>query len=351
MWPRPRSSPRDGELVTGRRAESEPEGSPEFREGRAVAARPRPVVGGLTFDVGDTGPVGAPALVLLSGLGAQRTDWPAELLAGLRAGGLRVITVDNRDAGRSTWLDDRPGGLEEVRAVQRGEPVTPPYRLADLAADAVGVLDHLDVPVAHVLGASMGGMVGQRLALGWPDRVTSLTSVMSTTGASDVGQPSPDVLEAMAGPSPTLREAWIEAGVARSRLTNSPTLFDERRVRRRLAAAWDRGGVNPAGRLRQLLAVVADGDRTSALRRLSLPTLVVHGRLDPVVAVSGGRATARAVPGARLLELAEMAHDLPLPLLPTVVGAVVAHVWRAEAAAGGAGPGHRTGWSPGERVP
>jgi pimeloyl-ACP methyl ester carboxylesterase len=300
-----------------------------------VGARTRPgaIPSGLrverdevTLDVADTGPRSAPAVLLVSGLGAQRTDWPVELLAGLRAARLRVVCVDNRDAGWSTWLDHRPGTLEDLHAYQRGEPFAVPYRLEDLAADLVGVLDHVGLGVAHVVGQSMGGMVAQRVAIGWPGRVASLTSVMSTTGASDVGQPTPEVLEVMAGPSPTERTDWIEANVARSRLTNSPTLFDPVRARARFAAAWDRGGINPAGKLRQLLAIAADGDRTPALRGLDVPTLVVHGRRDPVVDVSGGHATAAAVPGARLLELDEMAHDLPLPLLPTITGAVVAHV-------------------------
>jgi pimeloyl-ACP methyl ester carboxylesterase len=286
-------------------------------------------LGEIMLDVADTGPRLAPAILLVSGLGSQRIAWPAELLAALRAAGLRVVTVDNRDAGLSTWLEDAPGTLQDLLAHQRGEPFAVPYRLEDMAADLVGVLDHLDVEAAHVLGQSMGGMIAQRLAIGWPDRVASLTSVMSTTGDPTVGRPTDEVVSLLIGPVPAGREAWIAANVERCRRTHSPRWFDPARVRARFEAAWDRGGVNPAGKLRHLLAIATDGDRTAELGRLAVPTLVVHGREDPVVDVSGGRATAAAVPGARLLELEGMGHDLPLPLLPTIAGAVVAHVLTA----------------------
>jgi pimeloyl-ACP methyl ester carboxylesterase len=269
-------------------------------------------------------------VLLVSGLGSQRTDWPAELLAGLHAAGLRVVTVDNRDVGHSTWLAGEVARDDLVRA-HRGEPVAVPYRLGDLAADLVAVLDRLGVGAAHVVGQSMGGMIAQRLATGWPARTASLTCIMSTTGARDVGRADPEVARRTAASPPPDREGWIEANVERSRLTNSPTLFDEARVRARFAAAWDRGGVHGQGKLRQLLAIGADGDRTPQLRSLTLPTLVVHGQQDPVVAVDGGRAIAEAVAGARLLILEEMGHDLPLPLLPTIVAAVAGHVLDAAA--------------------
>lgn len=288
-------------------------------------------VGDVRLDVCDAGPTHGPALLLVSGLGSQRTDWPRELLAGLQAAGLRTITVDNRDTGHSTWLDAAGDGRAELAQARRREPFTPPYRLVDLAADLIGVLDALGVERAHLLGQSMGGMVAQHLAVRWPGRVASLTSVMSTTGDPRVGRPDREVARATSAPSPTERDPWIEANLERSRLTNSPTLFDEARVRARLEAAWDRGGVNPAGRTRQLLAILADGDRTSWLGALRLPTLVVHGAADPVVAPDGGRATAEAIPGARLLVFEEMAHDLPLPLLAPLVAAVVGHVLDAEA--------------------
>lgn len=282
--------------------------------------------------VGD--PAVAPTALLLSGLGSQRTEWPDELLDGLRAAGCRLVTVDNRDCGRSTSMDGRPGVARDLERWLRGEPFAAPYRLADLAADAVAVLDHLDVGVVHVLGRSMGGMVAQHLAIGWPQRTASLVSLMSTTGAEGVGGPWPEALAAMAQPTPETRDEVIEAGVARARITNSPTLFDEGRVRTRLAASYDRAH-HPAGTTRQLLAIVSDPDRTPQLAQLAVPTLVIHGTQDALVDVSGGRATADAIPDAQLLELEQMGHDLPVPLLPVVAGAVAGHVWRAEARAGG----------------
>jgi pimeloyl-ACP methyl ester carboxylesterase len=293
------------------------------------------VVGEITLDAAEIGPADGPALLLISGLGSQRTDWPAELLAGLVAAGLRVVTVDNRDAGHSTWLEAAGDGRVELERARRREPFAPPYRLPDMAADLVGVLDHLGIGRAHVLGQSMGGMVAQHLAARWPQRVVSLVSVMSTTGDPAVGRATPEVARATTAAPPSDREAWIEANVERSRLTNSPTLFDEGRVRARFAAAWDRGGVNPPGRTRQLLAILADGDRTALLTGLRLPTLVLHGAADPVVGLDGGEATAEAITGARLRVLAEMGHDLPLELLPTLVAAVAGHVLDAEAAGAG----------------
>lgn len=302
-------------------------------------------VGEMTLDVAAAGPAHAPALLLVNGLGTQRTDWPTELLDGLAAGGLRLVTVDNRDVGHSTWLEGPAVDRDELVRAHRGEAVTAPYGLVDLAADLIGVLDALGIATAHVLGQSMGGMVAQRLAIGWPERVASLTCVMSTTGAGDVGRSTREVARATSAPSPTERDAWIEANVERSRLTNSPTWFDEERVRARFAAAWDRGGVNPDGKLRQLLAITVDGDRTAALAGLTTPTLVVHGAADPVVGVDGGRAIAAAVPDARLLVLDGMAHDLPLVLLPLLVGGVVGHVLDAERGRGPAGSRRRGGVS------
>jgi pimeloyl-ACP methyl ester carboxylesterase len=279
------------------------------------------------LDVEVLGPAGRPAVVLLSGLGSQRTEWPVELLDGLLAADLQLVTIDNRDAGRSTLLHDRPGGRQDLTRWLEGAPFAVPYTLSDVAADVVAVLDHLGVARAHVVGRSMGGMVAQRLAAAAPERVTSLVSLMSTTGAPDVGQPWPDALAAMAEPAPETRDEVIEAGVARARVTSSPTLFDEARVRARLAAAYDRAH-RPEGTTRQLLAILADGDRTPLLAGLEVPTLVIHGAADTLVDVTGGEATAAAIPGARLLVLDEMGHDLPLPLLPQVTAAVAGHVWR-----------------------
>jgi pimeloyl-ACP methyl ester carboxylesterase len=285
--------------------------------------------GEVHLDVEVAGPEHGPTVLLLAGLGSQRTEWPAELVDGLIAGGLQLVLVDNRDAGRSSALDDRPGTREDLQRWLAGEPFAIPYTLADLAGDAVAVLDHLGVEDVHVVGRSMGGMVAQRLAVAHPQRVVSLVSLMATTGARDVGQPWPEALAAMATPTPETRHEVIEAGVERARVTNSPSLFDEARVRGRLEAAYDRAH-RPEGTTRQLLAILADGDRTELLGRVRAPTLVIHGGADPLIDVSGGEATAAAIPDAQLLVLDRMGHDLPLTLLPSVTAAITAHVWRAE---------------------
>jgi pimeloyl-ACP methyl ester carboxylesterase len=284
--------------------------------------------GEVELDVEVAGPADGPPLLLISGLGSQRIEWPAELLTHLHDAGVWTVAYDNRDCGASTYLDDRPGDADDLERWLLGEPFAAPYSLGDMAADAVAVLDAVGLDRAHVLGRSMGGMVAQRLAIAAPERVASLTSLMSTTGAPDAGQPWPDALAAMAEPTPETRGEVIEAGVARARITNSPTLFDEARVRARLEAAYDRAH-RPDGTTRQLLAILADGDRTPLLRHLDVPTLVIHGEADALVDVSGGRATAAAIPDAQLLLLEEMGHDLPVPLLPRIGAAVVAHVRRA----------------------
>ncbi|MEX2550312.1 MAG: alpha/beta hydrolase [Nitriliruptoraceae bacterium] len=266
-----------------------------------------------------------PSLLLLAGLGAQRTEWPSELLDELRGAGVQVITLDNRDAGHSTVLPGPRIEVEQLRAAQAGVPVEPPYPLVALARDALAVLDHLSLDRVHVLGRSMGGMVAQHLAALAPERIASLTILSSTSGASDVGQPTDAAEEVLAAPVPAGREEVIDAGVARARVTGSRELFDEGRVRARLAQRYDRSH-RPDGTARQLLAILADEDRTSLLRGLDVPTLVIHGDEDPLVTPSGGRAVAAAVPGARFEEVAGMGHDLPVPLLPRIAALVLEQI-------------------------
>jgi len=272
----------------------------------------------------------APTLLLLAGLGAQRTEWPPELVGRLRAWGVRIITVDNRDAGHSTVFDGPRIAVDELRAAQAGVPIEPVYPLEALARDAVAVLDHLALERVHVLGRSMGGMVAQHLAALAPGRIASLTILSSTSGAADVGQPTAEAEAALAAPVPPGRDAVIEAGLGRARLTGSPELFDEERVRARLVARYDRSH-RPDGTARQLLAILADPDRTPLLRSLEVPTLVIHGDADPLVTPSGGRAIAAAVPGARLEVVPGMGHDLPVPLLARIADLVLGHVRGAPA--------------------
>ncbi|MCC5947965.1 MAG: alpha/beta fold hydrolase [Nitriliruptoraceae bacterium] len=309
-------------------------GAPTRREvpGPTRRGHHRVDTGEVTLDVEVRRPprpvVGTPVL-LVSGLGAQRTDWPPGLVDALLASGREVITFDNRDAGLSEGCDERPGDERDLERWRDGEPFEVAYTLSDLRDDALAVLDHLGLDAAHVLGRSMGGMIAQRLAAEAPERVVSLTSMQSTTGAADVGQPSEAAMEAIARPTPPTREAVIAASLERNRITGSPGLIDEDAVRARLEAAYDRA-YRPAGTTRQLLAILAEPDRTPLLGTITAPTLVVHGDRDTLVAVSGGRATAAAIPGARLEVVEGMGHDLPAPLIAPVARVITDHLDAAE---------------------
>ena len=289
-------------------------------------------VDGITLDYDRRGDADGPTLLMIMGLGAQRIAWPEELLDDLAGRGFDVVSFDNRDVGGSTWLDgpEIPGS-QLGEAFVGGAADDPPYTLADLATDAVGLLDALGIDQAHVVGASMGGMVAQHLAISHADRVASLTSIMSTTGDREVGQPSDAALEVLMTRPPMDREGFVEATVDSSRVISSPTLFDEDRARARAERIFERG-VNPPGTGRQLYAILADGDRTQRLGEVDVPTLVIHGAQDPLIDVSGGKATADAIADAKLLVLDEMGHDLPLPLLGEIGDAIADHVTAVEAA-------------------
>jgi pimeloyl-ACP methyl ester carboxylesterase len=280
-------------------------------------------VGEVTLDVHVDGPAGGAPVLLVSGLGQQRLAWPPELRDVLHAAGHRTITVDNRDVGGSTVL---AGEVTDLPRGDDGWPL-PPYGLATMAADLVGVLDHLAVERAHVVGVSMGGMIAQHLAFGHPERVRTLTSVMSMTGARRVGTPHRRVRWVLTTLSPTDRDAYLAHAVRLAQAIGSPGRVDPSRVRQLAAAAWERG-VHPQGTARQFLAIRADGDRTDRLTTVEAPTLVVHGTEDPLIDVSGGHATAAAVPGAELVLVDGMGHDLPVPFLPQVVDPLLAHLRR-----------------------
>ncbi len=286
-------------------------------------------VNGITLDFDPHGRRGDPAVLLVMGLGSQRIAWPDELVDDLVGRGLHVVTFDNRDVGGSTIFDDHPVSGATIARAARGEPFDPPYALRDMAEDALGLLDHLAIERAHVVGVSMGGMIAQHLAFGWPQRVASLTSVMSTTGSRSVGQATPEATAVLFSPPPSERAAYIEDTVRKRRVLGSRTLFDPDTVRIVAGKAYDRG-LHPAGTARQLLAIYADGDRTSRLAGVVAPTLVVHGRWDPLIGLSGGQATAAAIAGARLVVLDEMGHDLPLPLVDTLADMVAEHIRGAE---------------------
>lgn len=280
----------------------------------------------------DGDPSGEPLLMIM-GLNSQYLQWPEPLVAMLVARGFRVIRFDNRDVGLSTKPDvGDVSALERLMAAVGGEEVAPIYSLSDMAGDAVAVLDALGLGSVHVIGASMGGMIAQTLTIEHPERVRSLTSVMSTTGARDVGQPKPEVLGMLLAPPPTDRDGAIARGVEVSLTIGSPGLVDEVAVAERAAAAYDRC-YYPAGAANQLLAIATATDRTEALGGVTVPALVIHGDVDPLVTVSGGEATAAAIPGAELRIVEGMGHDAPEAFWPVIVDALCGCVARAAAPA------------------
>lgn len=272
------------------------------------------------------GDAGDPALLLIMGLGAQLIDWPPGFVEMLAGRGLRVVLFDNRDSGLSTGFDE--WGLPDVAAIFGGDPSSAAYVLADLAGDAAGVLKALGIERAHVVGASMGGMIAQQLTIDHPDLVASLGSIMSTTGDRTVGHPTPDAAAVlMRAPAGSRAEA-VANGVETARVIGSPGYpapLEE--LERRVGAKYDRG-YRPAGTLRQYAAILASADRTAALREVTAPTVVIHGADDPLITVSGGQATAAAVPGAALEIVPGMGHDLPVALWPRLVDAIVGNTRR-----------------------
>jgi pimeloyl-ACP methyl ester carboxylesterase len=270
-----------------------------------------------------------PTILLVMGLGAQMVAWDDGICALLVARGHHVVRFDNRDVGQSTWIDT-PGldiGAAALAALM-GDTSQTPYLLTDLAADAVGLLDHLGIESAHLVGASMGGMIVQTIAIEHPGRVLSLTSIMSTTGEPGVGEPEPEILGALLGDRPTDRAAAIEAGVELARTISCAEHFDEDRARQLAALQYDRGD-NPAGVGRQLLAVISSGSRAEGLARLDLPALVIHGRQDRLVPFDGGQRTAELIAGADFLAFDDMAHDMPQVHWTTAIDAITALTNRA----------------------
>jgi pimeloyl-ACP methyl ester carboxylesterase len=269
-----------------------------------------------------------PPVLLIMGLGTQMLGWPDELCRLLAGRGLHVIRFDNRDVGLSTHLHDAPRA--DVLAAFAGDTSSASYRLADMAADTAGLLDGLRLDSAHVVGASMGGMIGQTLAIERPERVRSLTSIMSTTGDRSVGTPTKAAAAVLLAPPAGDRHGAVERAVEAYRVIGSPGFqFDEAAVRDRAGRAHDRAYDAP-GVARQLVAVLASGDRTARLRELHVPALVIHGSDDPLVHVSGGRATAAAIPGAELVVLDGMGHDLPRELWPELADRIGGLVERVE---------------------
>ncbi|MEU8358784.1 alpha/beta hydrolase [Nonomuraea sp. NPDC048882] len=270
----------------------------------------------------------APPVLLIMGAGGQLIHWHEDFCAELAGLGHHVIRFDNRDAGLSTHFHDAPP--PDLPAVMAGDLSSASYTLSDMAGDTVGLLDVLRLDSAHLVGASLGGMIAQTVAIEHPARIRSLTSIMSSTGAPGVGGPTPEALAALAGPPPEGREAVIESWVAAFRVIGSPGFpTDEAEVRERAGMAYDRS-YDPVGMLRQAVAVLASGDRTARLRTVGVPTLVLHGAEDAMCDVSGGKATAAAIPGAELVIIDGMGHDLPRQLWSDTAAHIARLVHRVE---------------------
>ncbi len=290
---------------------------------------PQITANGIQLEYESHGDPADPPLLLIMGLGAQLTLWPIELVEALVARGYHVIRYDNRDIGLSQKFGEH--GIPNFRRVALmrlfGLRARIPYRLTDMAADAVGLLDALGIAKAHVVGASMGGMIAQLVAATYPERVLTLTSIMSTTGNRKVPPARKEAMQALLtrAPAGATLEQVIPFGLNISKAIGSPGYPpDEARTRERIERDFKRS-FYPEGVARQISAVVDDGDRRKRLGAITAPTLVIHGADDPLVPVEGGRDTAAHIAGAKLLEIPGMGHDLPLGLVETIADAIAGH--------------------------
>jgi pimeloyl-ACP methyl ester carboxylesterase len=287
---------------------------------------------GLQLAYEEFGEPDQPAIVLIMGLGTQLIAWPEDFCRGLAARGFRVIRFDNRDIGLSQKIEGMQlPNLVKLAAYSRLKlPMKVPYTLHDMAKDTVGLLDALDISAAHLVGASMGGMIAQLVAGNYPFRVLSLTSIMSTSGCRSLPAADRKVsLHMLRRPRNADAEALQEYGMRTWRLIGSPGYppTDEA-LREKLSASYQRSHY-PAGYIRQLAAIMASGDRVLLLKKIVAPTLVIHGKADPLVPVAGGIDTARHIRGARLELIDGMGHDLPVPLLPYFVDLIGSHAEQA----------------------
>jgi pimeloyl-ACP methyl ester carboxylesterase len=272
-------------------------------------------------------------MLLIMGLGVQMLGWDEEFCGALAGRGYHVVRFDNRDVGHSTKVEGGP--RPDVMAAFAGDVSSASYTLEDMADDCVRLLDELGVKAAHLVGASQGGMIAQTVAIRHPDRVLSLVSIMSTTGDRAVGQPHPEALPALLTRPPAGREGFVEFVVGAWKVIGSPGFeTDKDALRARAAASYDRG-IFPDGTGRQLLAILASGDRTQALRGLDVPATVIHGTDDILIDASGGKATADAIPGARLELVEGMGHDLPAQLWPRFIELITETAERAKARTAG----------------
>lgn len=289
---------------------------------------PKTTANGIEIHYEEQGDPAAPAMLLIMGFGAQLTLWPDELVEALAAQGFRVIRYDNRDVGLSQKFDGvkAPGLVKLTLLSKIGFTPKVPYTLADMADDGVGLLDALGIERAHIVGASMGGMIAQHVAARHPDRCLSLTTVFSTTGNPKLPPARPEAMKALiTRPDSTEEGVLVEHGMMLARTIGSPGYpAPEDRLRERTLASVRRS-FYPEGPTRHLSAIVADGDRRAMLRDIAVPTLVLHGEDDPLVPCEGGRDTAASIPGAKLKTIPGWGHDLPLELVDELAGAIGEH--------------------------
>ncbi len=270
-----------------------------------------------------------PPMLLVMGLGAQMIRWDDAFCQLLAAHGYWVIRFDNRDVGLSTKFDESgiPNTLDLLEPARK-EPPDVPYLLEDMANDAVGLLDELEIESAHVVGASMGGMIAQTMAIHYPDRVQSLTSIMSSTNHPDLPPPTPEAMSILLKQPPSNRSEYIENSVESSRVLHGTKYkLNEEYVREYAGRAFDRC-YYPDGTSRQLAAILASGSRRDALQSVNIPTLIIHGDADPLVPVESGKDTAKSIPGAELLIIEGMGHSIPEEVAQKVIMAIVRHASR-----------------------
>jgi pimeloyl-ACP methyl ester carboxylesterase len=280
-----------------------------------------------------------PVVVLVNGIASSLVAWDDALVQRFVGEGFAVLRFDNRDSGQSTILDDSPPF--DLGAAYRGDRSVVTYTLDDMADDTAGLLAALGLGAGHLVGVSLGGMIAQAMAVRHPESVLSLCSIMSTTGAKDVGLPTPEAGPVLVRPPAAGRQGFVEQELENYRVIGSsdPHCVDEAWRRARLERIYDHG-VHPRGSGRNLMAVAASGDRTASLAAISVPTLVVHGDADPLITRSGGEATARAIPGARLLVVPGLGHEVPPGVWTELVAAIVANA-RAGDELAAARPGAR----------
>ena len=273
----------------------------------------------------------AEPLLLIMGLGAQMIHWDDEFCRQIAARGFRVIRFDNRDIGKSSKMsgDKRLTPVELIKLRFLKIPVAAPYRLIDMARDTVGLMDALGIKSAHLVGASMGGMIAQEVAISFPQRVRSLTSIMSTTGNPKVPPPTREAAAMLMAPPPNTREEYFERFAKTWKVLRVGSFPEDEALDPSRAARTFERGLNPAGVGRQLRAVLASGSRKERLHSVTAPTLVIHGTVDPLVRPEGGKDTAASIHGAKLLMIEGMGHALPVPMWPQIIGAIAEHAHAA----------------------